>query len=88
VGRRVATARGRPQNEKTLQMMIDPPITVRLERHQTALANAMNEMRAWLDNTRLQPSQFKIATIGEAGIAFDVTFRSKADASQFAQAFT
>jgi hypothetical protein len=32
--------------------------------------------------------RFKIAIAGVSGIAFDVTFRSEADASQFEQAFT
>jgi hypothetical protein len=47
----------------------------------------MNEMRTWLDNTRLQPVEFKVAAAGVTGIAFDVTFQSEADASQFEQAF-
>lgn len=42
-------------------MTLDPPFTVRVERHDTALANAMKEMPIWLDNTRLQPVEFKIA---------------------------
>jgi len=37
---------------------------------ETALANAMNEMRTWLDNTRLQPVGFKIVIAGVSGIAF------------------
>jgi len=69
-------------------MTLDPPFTVRIERAETALANAMNEMRTWLDSTRLQPVEFKIAMTGVAGIAFDVTFQTEADASQFEQAFT
>jgi hypothetical protein len=69
-------------------MMLDPSFIVRIERPDTALANALNEMRTWLDNTRLQPVEFKIAIAGVSGIAFDVTFHSEADACQFEQAFT
>ena len=60
---------------------------IRIEKPETALANAMNEMRIWLDHTRLQPVGFKIAIAGDTGIAFDVTFQNKADAAQFEQAF-
>jgi hypothetical protein len=47
----------------------------------------MNEMRSWLDHTRLQPVQFKMVFAAETGIAFDVTFRNEAEADQFVQAF-
>jgi len=36
------------------------PFSVRAEKPRTALADAMKEMRTWLDNTRLQPAEFKI----------------------------
>jgi hypothetical protein len=68
-------------------MTLSPPLTVRVEKSETPLADAMNEMRTWLDNTRLQPVEFKIVVAGVAGIAFDVTFRSEAEAAQFQQAF-
>jgi hypothetical protein len=68
-------------------MTLDPTVTVRVEEPGTALADAMNEMRTWLDNTRLQPVEFEVAAAGVTGIAFDVTFQSEADASQFEQAF-
>jgi hypothetical protein len=69
-------------------MTLASSFIVRVEKPETALANAMNEMRIWLDHTRLQPVGFKIATAGNTGIAFDVTFQNKADAAQFEQAFT
>jgi hypothetical protein len=68
-------------------MTLSSPFTVHIEKPETALADAMNEMRTWLDNTRLQPVGFKIAIDGVTGIAFDVKFRSEAEASQFEQAF-
>lgn len=68
-------------------MALNLPVTVHVERRDTALAHAMNEMRTWLDKTQLQPVEFKVAIIGVAVIAFDVTFQSEADASQFEQAF-
>jgi hypothetical protein len=68
-------------------MTLASSLIVRVEKPETALANAMNEMRIWLDHTRLQPVEFKIAIAGDTGIAFDVTFQSEADAAQFEQAF-
>ena len=68
-------------------MTLSPSMTVRLEKSETPLAAAMNEMRTWLDNTLLQPVEFKIVVADPAGIAFDVTFRSEAEAAQFQQAF-
>ena len=67
-------------------MTLSPPFSVRVAKPETAIADAMNEMRTWLDNTRLQPVQFKIVA-GVTGIAFDVMFRSEAEAILFAQVF-
>ena len=78
--------RSRLKDGRRVQMTLDQFFTVRVER-QAALANAMDEMREWLDNTRLQPVQFKVVIADETGIAFDITFQNEAEASQFAQAF-
>ena len=64
------------------------PFTVRVEKPATTLGDAMKEMRTWLDNTALEPVEFKIAVAGVADIAFDVTFRTSAEAMRFEQAFT
>jgi hypothetical protein len=42
---------------------------------ETMLANAMNEMRAWLDTHRVKPVEFKIAMTGMPGIVFDIRLR-------------
>jgi len=68
-------------------MTLSFPLTVCVEQPEAAVVHAMNEMRTWLDNTRLQPVGFKIVTAGVTGIAFDVVFRSEAEAAQFKQAF-
>jgi len=41
-------------------MALDPPFTIRVEKPETALAEPMNEMRAWLDEHGFQPIEFKI----------------------------
>jgi hypothetical protein len=68
-------------------MTLSAPLTVRVEKPETTLADAMNEMRTWLDNTRLQPVEFKIVVASVTGIAFDVTFRSEEEAALFQEAF-
>jgi hypothetical protein len=68
-------------------MTLSPPFSVRVAKPETAIADAMNEMRTWLDNNRLQPVQFKIVFDRMTGIAFDVMFRSEAEAILFAQVF-
>jgi hypothetical protein len=70
-----------------IEMTLNPLLAVRVEKPETALADAMNEMRTWLDNTPLQPVGFKVVVAGVTGIAFDVMFRSEAEAAQFKQAF-
>ena len=47
----------------------------------------MNEMRAWLDEHRVQPMDFKIAMTGFPGIAFDLRFRSEEEAVLFEKMF-
>jgi hypothetical protein len=66
---------------------VEKPFTIRVEKPAATLANAMAEMRAWLDNTALKPVDFKIAAAGNANIAFDVTFRTSTEARQFERAF-
>ena len=68
-------------------MALNPPFTVRVEKPETMLANAMNEMRAWLDNHRVNPVEFKIAMTGFPGIAFDVQFSSEEEAILFEKIF-
>jgi hypothetical protein len=76
-----------PEQEGTY-MALDPPFTAHVEKPRTALADAMKEMRTWLDHTALEPVEFKVAATAFALIAFDVTFKTEADARRFEQAFS
>ena len=69
-------------------MALDPPFTIRIEKPETALADAMAEMREWLDKHRVQPVLFKIAMTGFPGIAFDIQFRSEDEAHLFERQFS
>ena len=68
-------------------MALDPPFTVRVEKPETMLANAINEMRAWLDHHEVKPVEFKIAMTGMPGIVFDIRFRREEEATLFERAF-
>jgi hypothetical protein len=69
-------------------MALDPPFTIRIEKPETALADAMAEMRKWLDKHRVQPVLFKIAMTGFPGIAFDIQFQSEDEANLFERQFS
>jgi hypothetical protein len=69
-------------------MALDPPVTIRIEKPEAALAETMAEMRTWFDKHRVQPVGFKIAMTGMPGIAFDVQFRSEDEAALFERIFT
>jgi hypothetical protein len=68
-------------------MTLNPPFTVRVEKHETMLADVMNEMLAWLDDHLLKPVEFKIAMTGVPGIAFDIRFQREEEARLFERAF-
>ena len=68
-------------------MALNPPVTVRIQKPEDALAGTMAEMRAWFDEHRIQPAVFKIAMSGMPGIAFDVQFQSEEDAVLFERFF-
>jgi hypothetical protein len=46
---------------------------------------AMNRVRTWLDNQKMQPSLFKLAPLGRVG--FEIGFRSDDDATRFQNGF-
>jgi hypothetical protein len=68
-------------------MALDPPFTIRIEKPETALAETMNAMRAWLDEHKVEPVEFKIAMTGFPGIAIDLRFRREEEAILFERIF-
>jgi hypothetical protein len=70
-------------------MALNPPFTVRIEKPDTSLADAMNEMRVWLDEHQVKPVEFKIAMAmtGVSGVVFDIRFRRKEEAILFERVF-
>ena len=63
-------------------MALNPPFTVRIEKPDTSLADAMSEMREWLDHHQVKPVEFKIALAmtGVSGIVFDIRFQREEEA--------
>jgi hypothetical protein len=47
----------------------------------------IGEMRTWLDHQRIQPIEFKTATLGMGNITFDVEFGNVDQAALFRAAF-
>jgi hypothetical protein len=69
-------------------MTLGPRFSVHVEKPVAALADALRDMRTWLDHTALEPIEFKVAVAGVTSrIAFDVTFGTAVAASRFEQAF-
>jgi len=62
--------------------------SVRLERSQNTFGKAMNEIRAWLDNHKIQPVEFKSDAGGSGDVAFAIRFAHEEAARLFEQAFT
>jgi hypothetical protein len=50
------------------------------------LAKAMSEIRAWLNNERIEPVEFK-TVVGRAGLGFEISFRGEREAERFQQRF-
>jgi hypothetical protein len=68
-------------------MALNPTYIVHVERPETILTDAMNEMRIWLDHHHVELVDFKIAMTDVLGTAFDIRFRREEEASLFERAF-
>jgi hypothetical protein len=62
------------------------PYTVEVRHIGADLAASMAEMRMWLDDNRMTPTEFDYST-GGPGIAFRLVFRAEREAVAFAGAF-
>ena len=59
-------------------MALSTPFIVRVQKPEPKLAEAMGEMRVWLDHHRVELVDFDIAQTRQPGIAFDLRFRREA----------
>lgn len=51
------------------------------------LSERMNQMRAWLDHQRCQPSRFRVSDAGARSAGCQVYFSAEAEAVAFARQF-
>jgi hypothetical protein len=55
---------------------------------ETVLADTLTKITTWPDERSVEPAEFKIATTGFPGIAFDIQFHSEGEAHLFEREFT
>ena len=68
-------------------MALNPTYIVHVEKTGTTLANAMKEMRVWLDHHQVELIGFNIANTMPS-LAFDLRFQREEEAALFERAFT
>ena len=64
-----------------------PPFIVRLENKPGSFGEIMNDLRAWLDHRKIQPTFFKAADNAEGGVGFEIAFNSEEEAFLFEREF-
>jgi len=65
----------------------EPAVKIRIETPVgTPLGRLMNEIRAWLDSEKIQPTHFR-PVAGSVGFGFEIGFRSEEDANRFREWF-
>jgi len=60
---------------------------VEVRRHNAELADAMAQMRTWLDNHAIEPVLFEIGFLPGRETGFRLQFRKEGDAAMFATSF-
>src|SRR5215212_2951289 len=68
-------------------MALTGTFTVRVQKPGAMLAEAMSEMRVWLDHHQIELVDFGIAETSVSGTAFNLRFRREAEASLCSVAF-
>lgn len=63
------------------------PLNVCIHRPGKPLAEAMNEVRAWLDRNKIVPSEFKFDTDPAGVLIFNLRFAAEDDARLFGAQF-
>jgi len=69
-------------------MTQNSPLSVRVESPEKTFGQAMNEIRSWLDNHKIQPAAFKADTTAHGPVAFEIKFQREDEAHLFERAFT
>jgi hypothetical protein len=68
-------------------MAIPVPFVIHAEdRSRSPLGKTMNEIRTWLDDEKIQPTEFK-TIVTQAGLGFEISFKSEWEADRFQRRF-
>jgi hypothetical protein len=68
-------------------MALTMPTVIRAAtRRSTPSANAINEIRTWLDREKIEPVEFK-TVVGRAGFGFEISFKNEEEAARFQERF-
>jgi hypothetical protein len=70
-------------------MALNPLFVVRVEKktERSSFGQTMNEIRSWLDHSRIQPVLFKPVASDRSGVGFEIGFASEDEAHRFEEAF-
>ena len=68
-------------------MALKSPTTVILEKPAPSLGEIMNDIRTWLDNRSIAPTEFKTASTETGCVAVEIRFATQDEAYLFDQAF-
>jgi hypothetical protein len=68
-------------------MALNPAFTVCVARKPGAFGDTMNEIRTWLDHSKIQPASFAPVTQTDSGVGFEIGFNSEGEALLFEHAF-
>jgi hypothetical protein len=61
--------------------------SVRVEKPTDVFGTLMNDIRAWLDNNKIEPIECKTTSLPDAAVAIDIRFARQGEADLFQQAF-
>ena len=61
--------------------------SVRIEKPTDVFGPLMNDIRAWLDNNKIEPIECKTTSLPDAAIAIDIRFAKQGEADLFQHAF-
>ena len=59
-------------------MALNPSIIVRIERKPGAFGDTMNEIRSWLDHSKIHPASFNPVAPANSGVGFEISFKGEA----------
>ena len=70
-------------------MALNPPFVVRIEKSpESSFGAIMNDIRAWLDHRKIEPTSFKPVAKADRGVGFEIGFNTEDEAELFERNFS